>query len=158
RSRLGCKVATDGGKPATFQGDRLILRGVTNTGKDAAGDEPSGTSRRFRVRDYVRWGDVDQAGIIFYGAYVRFFEIAEAELFRAAGFPYSQLFDRFDLWLPRVQIHFEFHKPALLDDLLEVEVWIGSIGRTSIRLDFEVRRGPAEITADGHVVMVAIDR
>ena len=28
------------------------------------------------VDEYVRWSDVDKAGIIFYGAYVRFFEIA----------------------------------------------------------------------------------
>ena len=38
----------------------------------------------FTIDEYVRWSDVDQAGIIFYGAYVRFFEIAETELFRAA--------------------------------------------------------------------------
>jgi len=39
----------------------------------------------FSIEEYVRWSDVDRAGIIFYGAYVRFFEIAETELFRAAG-------------------------------------------------------------------------
>ena len=31
----------------------------------------------FLIQEYVRWSDVDYAGIIFYGAYVRFFEIAE---------------------------------------------------------------------------------
>ncbi len=30
----------------------------------------------FIIEEYVRWSDVDYAGIIFYGAYVRFFEIA----------------------------------------------------------------------------------
>ena len=38
----------------------------------------------FTVEEYVRWSDVDLAGIIFYGSYVRFFELAETELFRAA--------------------------------------------------------------------------
>ncbi|NNF26255.1 MAG: 4-hydroxybenzoyl-CoA thioesterase, partial [Gemmatimonadetes bacterium] len=28
----------------------------------------------FIIDEYVRWADVDHAGIIFYGAYVRFFE------------------------------------------------------------------------------------
>src|SRR2546425_3650192 len=37
------------------------------------------------IEEYVRWSDVDFAGIIFYGSYVRFFEIAETELFRACG-------------------------------------------------------------------------
>ena len=47
----------------------------------------------FRVADYVRWRDVDAAGILCYGAYVRFFEIAETELFRAAGLPYGKVFE-----------------------------------------------------------------
>ena len=117
--------------------------------------------QRFRLREFVRWGDVDKAGIIFYGAYVRFFEIAETELFRAAGLPYSRLFDQFDLWLPRVQLHLEFRSPARLDDMLEVEAWVGRIGRTSVRLEFAVRKvgGDSDtLTADGYIVMVAIDR
>src|SRR5216683_47329 len=31
----------------------------------------------FVIEEYVRWSDVDFAGIIFYGSYVRLFEIAE---------------------------------------------------------------------------------
>ena len=42
-------------------------------------------AKPFIINEYVRWSDVDYAGIIFYGAYVRFFEIAETELFREAG-------------------------------------------------------------------------
>jgi len=114
--------------------------------------------QRFRVREFVRWGDIDQAGIICYGAYVRFFEIAETEFFRAVGFPYSKLFERFDFWLPRVQLHFDFRRPALLDDLLEVEIWIGRIGKTSLRLEFCVRKVEGEITAEGYEIVVAIDR
>lgn len=112
----------------------------------------------FRVREFVRWGDIDQAGIICYGAYVRFFEIAETEFFRAVGFPYSQLFDRFDFWLPRVQLHFDFRSPALLDDLLEVEMWIGRIGNSSLRLEFSIHKVGGDITAEGYEVVVAIDR
>jgi len=77
-----------------------------------AQSEPSPSPGRFRISEFVRWSDVDLAGIICYGAYVRFFEIAETELFRAIGFPYSKLFEEFDFWLPRAQLHFEFRKPA----------------------------------------------
>jgi acyl-CoA thioester hydrolase len=118
-------------------------------------------AERFRSKEFVRWSDVDKAGIICYGAYVRFFEIAETELFRAIGFPYGKMFEQFDIWLPRRQLHFEFHAPALLDDLLEIEAWVGRIGRTSLRLDFETYKvdGEARVrTADGYVVMVATDR
>jgi YbgC/YbaW family acyl-CoA thioester hydrolase len=126
-----------------------------------SGMSSNATHERFHSREFVRWSDVDKAGIICYGAYVRFFEIAETELFRSVGYPYSKLFDHFDLWLPRKQLHFEFHAPALLDDLLEIEAWIGKIGRTSLRLEFATYRCRGDervMTCDGHVVMVATDR
>ena len=75
---------------------------------------------KFTIQEYVRWSDVDFAGLICYGAYLRFFEFAETELFRAAGLAYGEVFERFDIWLPRVQLHCDFHSPALLDDLLSV--------------------------------------
>jgi YbgC/YbaW family acyl-CoA thioester hydrolase len=72
---------------------------------------------------------LDRAGIIYYGQYLRFFEIAETELFRAAGLSYSEVFDRFDIWLPRVQIHFDFRRPLKLDDerLDGILAWVKDI-------------------------------
>ena len=67
------------------------------------------TTKLFTVDEYVRWSDVDHAGIIFYGAYVRFFEIAETEMFRSAGLSYGEVFDRFDVWLPRVHLECDFN-------------------------------------------------
>ncbi len=113
---------------------------------------------RFRVSEFVRWGDIDLAGIICYGAYVRFFEIAETELFRAVGLPFSKVFEQFDFWLPRAQLHFEFRRPALLDERLDVETWVSRIGNSSLRLQFEVRKSEGELTAEGYAVLVAVGR
>ena len=44
---------------------------------------------KHRIVERVRRGDVDAASIIFYGAYIRFFEFAETELFRSVGLPYG---------------------------------------------------------------------
>jgi acyl-CoA thioester hydrolase len=119
---------------------------------------PAG-GQHFKVSEYVRWGDIDLAGIICYGAYVRFFEIAETELFRAVGLPYSQLFERFDFWLPRVELCFKFRQPAFLDDRLEIEMWVAHLGRSSLRLEFAVRKDAAgALTAQGHAVLVAVAR
>ena len=118
------------------------------------------TPGRFRVSEFVRWGDIDLAGIICYGSYVRFFEIAETELFRAVGYPFSQLFEKFDFWLPRAALHFEFRKPALLDERLDVEAWISKIGNSSLRVQFEVRKTNPErdLTAEGYAILVAVRR
>ncbi len=116
-------------------------------------------SLKFTIQERVRWGDVDAARIIFYGAYIRFFEIAETELFRSVGLAYGEIFDVLDIWLPRVHLECDFRRAATLDDLLEVSVYVGRIGTASMRLNFEVRRnGEAEIVADAHFVMAAVKR
>lgn len=120
---------------------------------------PGGEPWKFRIEERVRWGDVDAARIIFYGAYIRFFEIAETELFRAAGLSYGKVFDELDVWLPRAHLECDFRRAAQLDDLLEVAVYVGRVGTKSLRLDFEVRRnGESELTAEAHFVLVAVDR
>ena len=121
-------------------------------------------SHKFTIEERVRWGDVDAARIIFYGSYIRFFEIAETELFRAAGLPYGKVFDELNIWLPRVHLECDFHRAAQLDDLLEVSVYVGKFGRTSLRLNFEVRRKDKDglieqnLMATAHFVLVSTRR
>src|SRR5918911_1979248 len=114
---------------------------------------------KYTVEESVRWGDVDAARIIFYGAYIRFFEFAETELFRAVGLPYSVMFDELDVWLPRAHLECDFRRAAQLDDLLEVSAYVGRVGTKSLRLDFEVRReGEEELIATAHFVLATVRR
>ena len=114
---------------------------------------------KYCIEERVRWGDVDAARIIFYGAYIRFFEFAETELFRAVGLPYGVMFDELDVWLPRAHLECDFRRAAQLDDLLEVCAYVGRVGTKSLRLNFEVRRkGEDEMLAEAHFVLVAVRR
>ena len=111
------------------------------------------------IEEYVRWSDVDFAGIIFYGSYVRFFEIAETELFRACGLAYARVFDRYDIFLPRKAVHSEFYFPARLDDRLRVATYVGRVGTTSMTLNFDVLHDdPPRLGAAGWMVLVCVDR
>jgi acyl-CoA thioester hydrolase len=120
--------------------------------------------KKFSIEERVLWGDVDAARIIFYGSYIRFFEIAETELFRAAGLSYGKVFDELDIWLPRVHLECDFRRVAQLDDLLEVSVYVATIGKTSLRLNFEVRRKGSDgaieegLIATAHFVLVSVRR
>jgi YbgC/YbaW family acyl-CoA thioester hydrolase len=108
--------------------------------------------RKFTIEERVRWGDVDAAGIIFYGAYIHFFEFAETELFRAAGLPYGVMFDELDIWLPRVHLECDFFRAARLDDLLEVSVFVAKIGSSSLR------KNEPDLIATAHFVLVTVRR
>src|SRR5689334_16879380 len=115
--------------------------------------------KTFTIEERVRWGDVDAARIIFYGAYIHFFEFAETELFRAVGLHYGTMFDELKIWLPRVHLECDFRSAARLDDLLEVSVYVGRFGTKSMKLNFEVRRKNEEdLIATAHFVLAAVNQ
>ena len=115
--------------------------------------------KKFTIEERVRWGDVDAARIIFYGAYIHFFEFAETELFREVGLAYGKMFDELKIWLPRVHLECDFRHAARLDDLLEVSVYVGRFGTKSMKLNFEVRRKHEdELIATAHFVLAAVDQ
>lgn len=116
-------------------------------------------AKPFVIEEYVRWSDVDFAGIIFYGSYVRFFEIAETELFRHCGLAYRDVFDRYGIFLPRKAVHSEFFQPARLDDRLKVAAYVGRVGTKSMTLNFDVLKNDAPgLAAAGWMVLVCVGR
>lgn len=111
----------------------------------------------FTIRDHVRWSDVDYSRIIRYDAYTRFFEVAEAELFRAAGMPLRTLATREDITFPRRVLHQEYFSPSLLDELIETRVSVSAIGSTSFTLSFEIMGEDGRRCAAGYMVLVCVD-
>ena len=113
---------------------------------------------RFTVTEYVRWEDIDAAGIINYQAYLRFFGLAEVELFRSCGLSYKTMFEELRIWLPRVHLECDFLHPVTLDELLMVDAYFGHIGRSSIHLQFLVRPHdrPELVVATGKYILVTV--
>jgi acyl-CoA thioester hydrolase len=132
------------------------LHGDIHAGESARG---AAVSQRFSIEEPVRWSDVDIAGVVCYGAFVRFFEIAESELMRAAGMPYGKVFDRFDIWLPRVRYTCDFRAPARLDERLNVSAWIKRMGERSIAFAFQInKKDDAELVAECEIVLACVER
>ena len=111
----------------------------------------------FILRERVRWSDCDPAQIIYYGAYVRFFEIAESEMYRSVGLPYAVAFKTLNCFPIRAAYHCEYKSPALLDDLMEISIWVSHWGNTSFTLSFRFVRAGTEITlAEGFCRLVTV--
>jgi 4-hydroxybenzoyl-CoA thioesterase len=96
------------------------------------------------VRDRVWWSDVDRMGIMYFGRYVRFAEMAETEFFRALGYSYDTLHAQFGIWLARVRLEVDFRSPARLDDEVVCRAELVKIGASSMHFRF-----PVERVADG---------
>jgi acyl-CoA thioester hydrolase len=97
------------------------------------------TDRRppFCYAAYLRVGfsDTDAQGVVYYGRYMPYFDLARVEFHRHLG--------RLELgpneFAMRASV-VEYHAPARFDDLLEVFVRVERIGRTSITYDHAAYR------------------
>lgn len=89
----------------------------------------------------VRWSEVDMQKIVFNGNYLNYIDVAIAEYWREIGLPYPHGYvDRYanDVYLRKANI--DYLGSARYDDVLEVFVRVGRLGRTSMTFMFEIWR------------------
>lgn len=110
------------------------------------------------VRERVRWSDLDVMGVVFFGRYLRFMEMAESEFFRAHGFSYARLSDDLGIWLARVHLEIDYRRPAHLDDEIVCRANLTKLGGSSLRFAFPIDRADGTRLADGQLVLAALDR
>jgi len=90
----------------------------------------------FRYAAYTRVGfsDTDAQGVVYYGRYLPYFDLARTEYHRHLGA--IELRGEFAMRASAV----EYHAPARFDDLLEVFVRVERIGTTSVTYDHAAYR------------------
>ena len=91
------------------------------------------------VTHRVIYGDTDAMEIVYYGNYLRFFEIGRNELIRERGIPYREIEER-GFMLPVVEAHARYHEPARYDDELRIETRVSALKRVSIEFEYRIVR------------------
>jgi acyl-CoA thioester hydrolase len=106
----------------------------------------SGRKPPFKYAAYTRVGfsDTDAQGIVYYGRYLPYFDLARVEYHRHLKL--LQVDGRHEPVMRASEI--EYVAPARFDDLLEVFVRLARIGRTSATYEFAAYR------VDDDVLMV----
>ncbi len=94
-------------------------------------------SHRTAIR--VRYADTDQMQIVYNGKYLEYFEVGRTELIRSLGLSYAEI-ERGGIWLPLIEAHCRYHQPARYDDVLIVESTVADAPRSSLRIDYAIRR------------------
>jgi acyl-CoA thioester hydrolase len=87
-------------------------------------------SFEFPVRVY--WEDTDAGGIVFYANYLKFFERARTEWLRHLGLEQQQLKNDTGGMFVVSETQLKYHRPAQLDDLLQVSAQLQDKGRASL--------------------------
>ncbi len=116
----------------------------------------------FHYAAYTRVGfsETDAQGVVYYGRYLPYFDLARTEYHRHLGrVPLGEA----DFAMRAAIV--EYHAPARFDDLLEVFVRVERIGTTSITYDHAAYRVDENsetdllmVTAKQTVVLIDLDR
>jgi acyl-CoA thioester hydrolase len=110
---------------------------------------------RFSARMRVGFDETDAQAVVYYGRYLPYFDRARVEYLRHLGLLHGLPAGCEFVMRRSTQ---EYEAPARFDDLLEVFVRTGRIGRTSETLEYRVRNaGDGTLLAVAEQVMVLID-
>lgn len=124
-------------------------------GKTVDAQRMRAKSTRARLR--VLYGDTDAMGQAYYGHYMRWFEAGRAEWFRHLGTTYRRLEEQ-GIFLPVIEAHCRYLRPAFYDDVLEVETSFHFAGPARLRFDYRVHRhDPPQLLAQGYTVHVCVN-
>jgi acyl-CoA thioester hydrolase len=111
-------------------------------------------SFRFSARTRVGFSDTDAQGIVYYGRYNPYFDLARVEYHRSLGLLHRSTGGDFVMRANDV----EYFAPARFDDELEIHCRVSRIGRTSVTFEFAAHRLPDdELMVTAHQTLVYID-
>ena len=92
-----------------------------------------------RVETRPLFGDVDAMNVVYYGNYLRLFELGRAELMRAEGFSYQQMADS-GLHLPVSETGVKYLSPIFYDDLVIIQSQVSWVKKASVQFEYHILR------------------
>lgn len=103
----------------------------------------------------ARFGDCDPVGIVYFPRYFDWFHLAMESWFeQGLGQPYAELLQR--VGLPTVHTECDYAQPCAFGDRVVVELRVGRIGRSSLRLCFQVVGEDGVLRAKGLTDVVLV--
>src|SRR6184192_197897 len=125
--------------PAASGGDTCIGRQPV-AGADA-GQGRAKQPFKFSAKTRVGFSDTDAQGIVYYGRYNPYFDVARVEYLRSLELLHVPRPGDFVMRANDV----EYFAPAVFDDEIEVFVRAGRIGRTSVTFEFAAYHEPDDV-------------
>ena len=110
-------------------------------------------SQHFSLPIRVYYQDTDAGGVVYHSTHLNFMERARYEWLRNMGFDVHELINIHKLQFMVRSIEIEYFRPAILDDLLHINVNVIGMGRSRISIAQEIRRDQTRlVNATVHVV------
>jgi acyl-CoA thioester hydrolase len=114
---------------------------------------------RFSAQTRVAFSDTDAQGIVYYGRYLPYFDLARVEYHRSLGLLGMEVGAEGNEFVMRA-CAIDYLAPAVFDDLIEVHVRMARIGRTSATYELAAYRAHDDlllVAATQTLVLVDLD-
>ena len=124
------------------------------------GTAPARPPFKFCATTRVGFSDTDAQGIVYYGRYLPYFDLARVEYHRNLGLLGLDIGDEGQEFVMRA-CTIEYLAPAVFDDLIEVYVRMARIGRTSATFELAAYRARDDlllVTAAQTLVLVDLEQ
>ena len=110
---------------------------------------------KFSARTRVGFSDTDAQGIVYYGRYNPYFDLARVEYLRSLGL-LRQRGEASEFVMRANDV--EYFAPAVFDDEIEIFVRVSRLGRTSVTFEFAAYRLPDDVLmVTAHQTLVHVD-
>ena len=113
----------------------------------------------FRTLIKICFGDIDNAGIVYYPRFMHYFHLAMEEFFtNEIRIDYAEVLHKRNLSLPTVHLESDFRRRLRYGDQINMEVKVVNIGQASITWGYKGYRmdGEEEIVVEGQNVTVCV--
>jgi acyl-CoA thioester hydrolase len=108
----------------------------------------------FSVRTRVAFSDTDAQGVVYYGRYNPYFDLARGEYLRSLGLLHRDGVGEFVMRANDV----EYFAPARFDDEIDIHVRVSRFGRTSMTFELAAFNAPdGKLLVTAHQTLVFID-
>jgi acyl-CoA thioester hydrolase len=112
----------------------------------------------------VCYSDTDAAGLVYHARYLDIFERSRAEWLAQYDLSPTKLINQFGILLPVRDLQINFHKPAYLDDLLQIDQIIErrskaqvSVKQTAKRKSQDGNEAEMELIVSALINIVCVD-
>ena len=114
---------------------------------------------KFSAQTRVAFSDTDAQGIVYYGRYLPYFDLARVEYHRELGLLGMDIGEEGQEFVMRA-CTVDYLAPGVFDDLIEVFVRLARFGRTSATYEFAAYRARDDllmVTASQTLVLVDLE-
>jgi acyl-CoA thioester hydrolase len=113
---------------------------------------------KFSARTRVGFSDTDAQGIVYYGRYLPYFDLARVEYLRRLDLLHPEVLTGYEFVMRACEI--EYFAPAVFDDEIDVYTRLARFGRSSATFECAAYRVPGDVlmvTATQTLVLVDLE-